>query len=111
MAGARSATASGRDIPELIAALNKAGGLVPISQSLTQDERRKLLRDVESSGSSERGAQLYRRSAMACTTCHLVNGEGGKLGPNLSTVGSYMTPESILEGYHPTRGVLVLDTT
>ena len=34
---------------------------------------------------------------MACTTCHLVNGKGGKLGPDLSTVGSYMTPESLLE--------------
>ena len=34
---------------------------------------------------------------MACATCHLVNGSGGRLGPDLSTVGSYMTPESILE--------------
>jgi hypothetical protein len=32
---------------------------------------------------------------MACAVCHLVNGKGGKLGPDLSTVGSYMTPESI----------------
>ncbi len=97
LAGSRSASASGREVGQLIAALNKAGGLKPVSQALSPEERRVLIADVAKMGSSVRGRQVYERTAMVCTTCHLVSGKGGKLGPDLSTVGSYMTPESILE--------------
>ena len=93
----RIASASGRNVPELLAALNKAGGLKPVSSSMSPQDRSKLIADARASGSAERGRQIYQRTAMACTTCHLVNGKGGKLGPDLSTVGSYMTPESLLE--------------
>ena len=34
---------------------------------------------------------------MLCATCHKVQGVGGLLGPDLSSVGAYMTPNSILE--------------
>ena len=97
LAANRSASASGRNVPELLAALNKAGGLKPFSSSMSPAERSKLLADARASGSAVRGRQIYQRSAMACATCHLVDGKGGKLGPDLSTVGSYMTPESLLE--------------
>ena len=97
LAGSRTASASGRQVPELLAALNEAGGLKPLAPSLAPSERQSLIADAESKGSAERGRQVYERTAMACTTCHLVNGKGGKLGPDLSTVGSYMTPESMLE--------------
>ena len=92
LAANRSAAASGRNVPGLLAALNKAGDL-----NMSPGDRRKLIVDVRASGSAERGEQIYQRTAMACTTCHLVNGKGGKLGPDLSTLGSYMIPESILE--------------
>lgn len=97
LAASRSASASGRDVPELLAALNKAGGLKTVAQSLSAEERRQLIEDVRGKGSAEAGRVIYQRTAMACTACHLVNGKGGKLGPDLSTVGSYMTAESILE--------------
>ena len=97
LAANRSASASGRNVPGLLAALNKAGGLKPVASNMSQGDRRKLIADVRASGSAERGQQIYQRTALVCTTCHLVNGQGGKLGPDLSTVGSYMTPESILE--------------
>jgi putative heme-binding domain-containing protein len=97
LAANRSAAASGRNVPGLLAALNKAGDLKPVSSNMSPGDRRKLIVDVRASGSAERGEQIYERTAMACTTCHLVNGKGGKLGPDLSTLGSYMIPESILE--------------
>lgn len=95
--GSRVVRASGRDVPTLIAALNSAGGLKPLALTLTAAERKSLLADAASNGSVERGKQLYHRAALACATCHLIDGKGGKLGPDLSTVGSYMTPESLLE--------------
>jgi len=36
-------------------------------------------------GDAERGRAVYARSA--CVTCHLVNGEGGTVGPELSAIG------------------------
>jgi len=97
LAANRSASASGRNVPDLLVVLNKAGGLKPVSFNMSPGDRRKLIADVQASGSAQRGEQIYQRTAMACTTCHLVNGKGGKLGPDLSTVGTYMTSESILE--------------
>ena len=34
---------------------------------------------------------------MACVVCHAVGDIGGKLGPDLTTVGAYMTPGFLLE--------------
>ena len=56
-----------------------------------------LRAEAAKSGNTERGREVYHRKAMLCTTCHVINNEGGKLGPDLSTVGSYMTPESLRE--------------
>ncbi|MED5586453.1 MAG: HEAT repeat domain-containing protein, partial [Verrucomicrobiota bacterium] len=95
--GLRLARASGRELPGLIAALNAAADIKPLAQNLTPEQRSALLAEAAKSGNAERGREIYHRKAMLCTTCHVINNEGGKLGPDLSTVGSYMTPESLLE--------------
>ena len=53
--------------------------------------------DVQKRGNTERGKEIYHRKSMLCATCHLIDNRGGKLGPDLTAVGSYMTPESLLE--------------
>jgi len=97
IAGVTLAHAAGRDLSGLIANLNAAGGLKPIAQNLSAQERTRLLADAQTKGGAERGRAIYHRKAMLCTTCHLINNRGGKLGPDLTTVGSYMTPASLLE--------------
>ena len=97
LAASRAASASGQNVPELLTALNKAGGLKAVDTNMSPEDRRGLIADAQGRGSAVRGERIYQRAAMACTTCHLVNGRGGRLGPDLSTVGSYMTPGSILE--------------
>ena len=81
----------------LIATLNAAGGLNPIAQNLSAKDRTQLLTDAQKIGNTERGREIYHRKTMLCATCHLIDNRGGKLGPDLTTVGSYMTPESLLE--------------
>jgi putative heme-binding domain-containing protein len=97
IAGVTLAHASGRDLAPLIATLNKAGGLQPLAQNLSATERSALLADAHKSGNAGRGREIYHRKAMLCSTCHLIDNRGGKLGPDLTTVGSYMTPASLLD--------------
>ncbi len=95
--GVRRAYASGREVTALIAALTKAGSLKPLSQDLSSQQRRELLAEVVKRGVIDRGRQIFERKALACTTCHLVNNRGGMVGPDLTSVGTYATPESLLE--------------
>tara|TARA_B100002003_G_scaffold496_1_gene433 strand:- start:128 stop:1027 length:900 start_codon:yes stop_codon:yes gene_type:complete len=97
IAGVTLAHASGRDLHALIATLNAAGGLNPIAQNLSAKDRTQLLTDAKKKGNAERGREIYHRKMLLCATCHLIDNRGGKLGPDLTTVGSYMTPESLLE--------------
>lgn len=62
-------------------------------------------------GDPARGELIYRRASMACIACHAIGGAGGKLGPDMTSIGAsapadYLV-ESVLipaakvkEGYH-----------
>jgi cytochrome c oxidase cbb3-type subunit III len=41
-------------------------------------------------GNAASGAKLFRKNG--CPTCHLAGGEGGRLGPDLSDIGSIRSP-------------------
>ena len=97
IAATRLAQTSGRDVAPLIAALQTAGNLKPVGFQLTPDDRRALLADAAAKGNAARGREIFHRKELLCATCHIIDNQGGQLGPNLSTVGSYMTPESLLE--------------
>ena len=43
------------------------------------------------------GEALYRRTASACTTCHAIGGAGGKLGPDMTSIGASAPPDYIIE--------------
>lgn len=43
---------------------------------------------------SSNGSQLYQR--LGCVGCHTINGVGGKIGPDLSKVGSRLSAERIM---------------
>lgn len=47
------------------------------------------------SGDPERGKLIFFGSSQKCSTCHMANGEGAALGPDLSTVGREMTAGEI----------------
>ena len=48
------------------------------------------------SGNSAHGKELFYGTA-ACGTCHMVQGKGGRLGPDLTTTGSGRSVEYIVE--------------
>ncbi len=72
-----------------------------LSVALLKEKRAALTADVEKLGDPARGEMIYRRPAMACTSCHAIGPVGPPIGPNLVAVGAaapseYMV-ESILE--------------
>ena len=46
------------------------------------------------SGPVYKGGQLF--FSKGCEYCHTISGYGGKRGPNLSTIGSRLTPNDII---------------
>jgi cytochrome c oxidase cbb3-type subunit III len=52
--------------------------------------------DAQSAGNAQRGKELFYGSA-ACSTCHMIQGKGGRLGPDLTTTGSGRSTDYIIE--------------
>jgi cytochrome c oxidase cbb3-type subunit 3 len=58
---------------------------------------------VAAPGDAARGKALFYGGA-ACSTCHMINGKGGRLGPDLSTTGSARSTESLVDSLrNPSR--------
>jgi cytochrome c oxidase cbb3-type subunit 3 len=51
---------------------------------------------AETAGNAAHGKELFYGTA-ACGTCHMVNGKGGRLGPDLSSVGGSRSFEYLVE--------------
>ena len=88
---------SGLNLFELDKAIRKAGSIQAIGAEMSREEKDKLIQDALASGNQYRGRTIYRRKELLCATCHRNNGIGGLIGPDLTSVGAYMTPNSILE--------------
>lgn len=50
--------------------------------------------DFELAGDAGRGREIYEGSGN-CASCHMIDGAGGRLGPDLTTVGDRLTPDEI----------------
>lgn len=58
-------------------------------------------------GKADRGRKLFFDAAgVACSKCHVVNGEGGPVGPDLSTVGSQFSRDVLIESVlYPSKAI------
>ena len=63
--------------------------LVAYLRSLSGGER------VAVAGNAATGERLYRAGGN-CASCHMIDGEGGQHGPNLSTIGDRRSPDQLL---------------
>jgi putative heme-binding domain-containing protein len=110
-AGLRMAREGGRNEPDLVWALTRGADLEGEAQTLSQAELEQLAASAAKNGDAARGEKLFRRPELACYTCHAIGGVGGKVGPDLTSIGAsspvdYLV-ESVLypnrkikEGYH-----------
>jgi putative heme-binding domain-containing protein len=115
---------SGKDAPDLLEALRKAGGLTaPGPRTLSAKEMQQMIADVKKLGDPARGEAIFRRKDQLCLKCHAISGAGGQVGPDLASIGasaqidylieSILQPnKAIKEGYHSlsvttTRGQII----
>ena len=62
-----------------------------------QEPRLAELEPLLRNGDPRRGRSVFFGRTAACSTCHLVNAEGGRIGPDLSKIGSIRTGRDLLE--------------
>jgi cytochrome c oxidase cbb3-type subunit 3 len=74
---------------------------MPSVRRTTPNEQRQLVAYVRSlgraasgvrgAGDAQKGSAIYQRSG--CASCHVVNGEGGTTGPELTSIGTQRGPD------------------
>jgi putative heme-binding domain-containing protein len=74
-------------------AVSRAGPSKPHDAALVA----KLLESARAEGNAERGAEVLASPRFACLSCHKIGDHGGTIGPDLSTVGTCVKPEEIVE--------------
>ncbi len=62
-----------------------------------QAERLRELQQDMAGGDPARGKLVFQGRQAACVTCHRVAGEGGQVGPDLSTIGARRDARDLLE--------------
>ena len=109
-AGLRPAREGAQNQP-LVQALIKSAGLTLTEAQLSPAELQAMAREAMAAGDAARGEKIYRRAELACISCHAIGGAGGKVGPDLTSIGasaptdylveSMLYPSAkIKEGYH-----------
>lgn len=75
-----------------------AGQLLPREQSADGTTLPPLTELVAMTGDAKKGRDVFLKTgASQCYKCHLVQGEGGTIGPDLSLIGKKLSKEALLE--------------
>lgn len=84
----RTVQASPVQSPELLATIQKAGGLSIGGWKMTPEQVDGFVKEVSVKGDPHRGEAIYRRAQLQCQKCHAIGGAGGRVGPDLLSIGA-----------------------
>jgi putative heme-binding domain-containing protein len=93
----RTARSSAKPDDALIEALRTAGGLTGTAWKLSPEEVQTLVAQVKERGDPRRGEALFHRKDLACTKCHAIGGAGGRVGPDLVSIGASAQPDYLVD--------------
>jgi putative heme-binding domain-containing protein len=94
----------------LVRVLREQAGMAG-GDGVTGDLIHRLADAAGKTGDAARGEMIYRQPALACVACHAIGGAGGKVGPDMTSIGAsapldYLVESVLLpgakvkEGYH-----------
>jgi putative heme-binding domain-containing protein len=93
----RVLSAAGRSAPALISALNRSLGVVDPAVGYNEALVKRLAADARSRGDAVRGRRVFESKLANCNACHRIGGQGGEFGPDLSSVGTGLKADLIIE--------------
>ena len=95
-AGIRAARETGKNGAKLLAALSAQTG-APSPEAPAAMDHKALAAVSKRDGDPARGEMIYRRAQLACVTCHAIGGAGGKVGPDMTSLGASAPLDYIIE--------------
>ncbi len=105
-AGLRAVREGGRTEPDLLEALTLASSTAGPVGELTDAQIKALADKAVAQGNPDRGELVYRRTELGCTSCHSIGGVGGKVGPDLTSIGASSPADYLVESIvYPNRKV------
>lgn len=87
------------DVLALKSALEASGGAMPAAKMPQQPSDRDiaaLASVISEKADPEKGERIFRRAETNCTSCHAIGGAGGRIGPDLSSLGTSSPAETII---------------
>jgi len=94
---ARVLSASGRNAPALQEQVNKILGRANPIPEYNADWVKQFAAEALKNGNVDGGRKLFESPMANCLACHKIGGRGGVQGPDLSSVGTGMSAEMIVE--------------
>lgn len=89
---------NGDDVKLLAKALEASGGVLPVEkmpQEPTAQDIASLAKVVSETADPVKGEMVFRKSSLTCLNCHAIGGAGGRIGPDLSSLGTSSPVETI----------------
>ncbi|HEY1068207.1 MAG TPA: HEAT repeat domain-containing protein, partial [Pirellulales bacterium] len=93
----RTAASAGDSAKPLEQALRRAGKLDDPRPLPTPQEVAALVAEAKASGDPVRGEAIFRRKNLQCLQCHAVGGAGGRVGPDITTIGASAQPDYLVD--------------
>lgn len=93
----RVVSTAGRNAPELTAVLARAVGASAKTPDYSDEFVRTLAAEVRGHGDAPRGRTVYDARIANCAACHRIAGTGGTVGPELTSVGTALPVDKIIE--------------
>jgi quinoprotein glucose dehydrogenase len=85
------------ELAEAVAA-SKSPALIQKFSTYKKGSDRDNFAELQYGGNAARGRQyFFTNSAGECVRCHVVNGQGGEVGPDLSGIGKVLSREELVE--------------
>ena len=93
----RAIESSGRKLDGLKSVVTAAGGIQASRREISPAEMQSLVQAVAEHGDPSRGEAIFRRETQACLKCHAIAGAGGRVGPDLTSIGGSAQVDYLIE--------------